>query len=133
MPVHAEEIIEPSGQDLSDLQKIYQDAPDWLLTPFASREALISSGIAQRRLLAGRFNDRLLAAALIEKQQTHWRLSHLCVRAVTRQRGVARRLLAEAQRLAHAAGKPLHLAAPAGHLESQALAAKTGLPLKPLQ
>lgn len=132
MPVLAEEIIEPSSQDLIDLQKIYQDAPEWLLTPFASREALIESGIARRRFLAARFNERLLAAALIEKEQNHWRLSHLCVRSVTRQRGVARRLLAEAQRLAGEAGKPLHLAAPDGHLESQALAAKTGLPLEKL-
>ena len=108
MPVLAEEIIEPSSQDLIDLQKIYQDAPEWLLAPFASREALIESGIARRRFLAARFNERLLAAALIEKEQNHWRLSHLCVRSVTRQRGVARRLLAEAQRLAGEAGKTLH-------------------------
>ena len=51
---------------------------------------------------------------------------------VHRQRGVGRRLLDESQRLASAAGLPLHLAAPAGHLESQALAARTGLPLDAL-
>lgn len=129
MPVLVEEINEPSSQDLSDLNKIFQDAPDWMLAPFASRQALLEAALANRQLLAGRFNDRLLGAALIEKGEQHWRLSHLCVRAVTRKRGVARRLLDEAQRLANAAGKPLHLAAPADHLESQALAAKTGLPL----
>ena len=132
MPVLLEEINEPTDQDLIDLQKIYHDAPDWLLAPFVSREALIDSSLAERRFIAGRFNDRLLAAALIEKSQNHWCLSHLCVRRVTRQRGVARRLLTEAQRLAREAGKPLHLAAPDGHLESQALAAKTGLPLEKL-
>lgn len=132
MPVLAEEINEPSGQDLTDLQKIYSDAPDWLIAPFANREALIATGTAERRFLAGRFNDRLLAAALIEKGESHWHLSHLCVRTVTRKRGVARRLLAEAQRMAAEAGKTLHLAAPHDHLESQALAAKAGLPLKRL-
>jgi GNAT superfamily N-acetyltransferase len=132
MPVLVEEISEPSSQDSRDLQKIFQDAPDWLIAPFADRDALVQTAIARRQLLAGRFNDRLLAAAIVEKGENHWRLSHLCVRTVTRKRGVARRLLAEAQRLAGEAGKPLHLAAPAGHLESQALAAKTGLPLNPL-
>jgi GNAT superfamily N-acetyltransferase len=132
MPVLVEEIIEPSSQDLSDLQKVFKDAPDWLIAPFANREELVETAIAQRQLLAGRFNDRLLAAAIVEKGENHWRLSHLCVRTVTRKRGVARRLLAETQRLAAEAGKPLHLAAPANHLESQALAARFGLPLHPL-
>jgi GNAT superfamily N-acetyltransferase len=132
MPVRVDVINEPSSQDLTDLQKIYQDAPDWLIAPFANRETLIATGLAEHRFIAGRFNDRLLAAALFEKGEHHWCLSHLCVRSVTRKRGVARRLLAEAQRLASEAGKTLHLAAPQGHLESQALAAKTGLPLAPL-
>lgn len=132
MPVLVEEINEPSGQDLLGLQKIYDDAPEWLIAPFASREALIETAIAQQQLVAGRFNDRLLAAAIVEKRENHWRLSHLCVRSVTRKRGVARRLLDETRRLAAEAGKPLHLAAPQGHLESQALAARTGLPLETL-
>lgn len=132
MPVLVEEINEPSSQDLTDLNKVYQDAPEWLLAPFASRDELISSALANRQLMAGRFNDRLLAAAIVEKGEAAWQLSHLCVRTVTRKRGVARRLLAEVQRLAQEAGKPLHLAAPANHLESQALAARTGLPLHAL-
>lgn len=132
MPVLVEEINEPSSQDLTDLNKVYQDAPEWLLAPFASRDELISTALANRQLMAGRFNDRLLAAAIVEKGEAAWQLSHLCVRTVTRKRGVARRLLAEVQRLAHEAGKPLHLAAPANHLESQALAARTGLPLHAL-
>lgn len=132
MPVLVEEINQPSSQDLTDLQKIYQDAPDWLIAPFGDRQELIDCGIAEQRFLAGRFNDRLLVAALVEKRQDGWRLSHLCVRQVTRKRGVARRLLDEAQRLAAAAGCPLLLAAPRDHLESQALAARTGLLLQAL-
>ena len=130
MPVYVEFVRQPSAQDRSDLAKVYTDAPAWLLAPHADADALIAAGIASGRLIAGRFNDRLLGAALLEQGADCWRLSHLCVRQITRQRGVGRRLLDESQRLASAAGLPLHLAAPAGHLESQALAARTGLPLQ---
>jgi len=132
MPVVVEIVSAPSAQDSADLAKIYADAPAWLLAPYADAEALIGAGIAQGELIAGRFNDRLLGAALLEKSEQRWRLSHLCVRAITRRRGVGRRLLDEAKRLADEAGKPLYLAAPKDHLESQALAARTQLPLESL-
>ena len=132
MPVIVETVSAPSAQDRSDLEKIYADAPDWLLPPFADAAELIGQAIARGQLLAGRFNDRLLGAALLENGEDHWRLSHLCVRKVTRQRGVGRRLVDEATRLAREAGKPLHLAAPRDHLETQALAARLHLPLDPL-
>ncbi|CAD5105913.1 acetyl-CoA sensor PanZ family protein [Zestomonas carbonaria] len=132
MPVIVEAVRQPSDQDRSDLAKIYADAPDWLLAPHADGAALVAAGLAAGTLIAGRFNDRLLGAALLERGDGHWRLSHLCVRKVTRGRGVGQRLLDEARRLAREAGAPLHLAAPAGHLESQALAARAGLPLDSL-
>jgi GNAT superfamily N-acetyltransferase len=132
MPVIVEAVSAPSAQDRSDLAKIYADAPTWLLVPYADGAALIDAGIARGELLAGRFNDRLLGAALLERGPQRWRLSHLCVRSITRGRGVGRRLLDEAKRLAAEAGRPLYLAAPADHLESQALAARTQLPLEPL-
>ena len=132
MPVYVETVTQPSPQDRSDLAKIYADAPAWLLTPHASAEALIESALADGSLIAGRFNDRLLGAAVLQRGDSVWRLSHLCVRKLTRQRGVGRRLLEESQRLAAQAGKPLHLAAPAGHLEASALAARLHLPLDPL-
>lgn len=132
MPVYVETVTQPSPQDRSDLAKIYADAPAWLLTPHASAEALIESALADGSLIAGRFNDRLLGAAVLQRGDSAWRLSHLCVRKLTRQRGVGRRLLEETQRLAAQAGKPLRLAAPAGHLEASALAARLHLPLDPL-
>jgi GNAT superfamily N-acetyltransferase len=110
MPVYLEFVRQPSAQDHSDLAKIYADAPAWLLAPHANAEALIAAGSANGQLIAGRFNDRLLGAALLEQGQDCWRLAHLCVRKITRNRGVGRRLLDEAQRLATEAGKPLHLA-----------------------
>jgi GNAT superfamily N-acetyltransferase len=132
MPVYVESVTQPSPQDLTDLAKIYADAPEWLLTPYASAEALIAAALADGSLIAGRFNDRLLGAALLQRGDDAWRLSHLCVRKLTRKRGVGRRLLEETQRQASEAGKPLRLAAPAGHLEASALAARTHLPLDPL-
>ena len=132
MPVLVETVSRPSAQDHTDLGKVYADAPDWLLAPYASVDALLADGIGSGQLIAGRFNDRLLGAALLQRGDTHWRLSHLCVRKVTRKRGVGRRILDEARRLAREAGKPLHLAAPRDHLESQALAAHTNLPLDDL-
>ncbi|MDI9738631.1 acetyl-CoA sensor PanZ family protein, partial [Stutzerimonas stutzeri] len=36
MPVYVESVTQPSPQDLTDLAKIYADAPEWLLTPYAS-------------------------------------------------------------------------------------------------
>lgn len=132
MPVLVQSLSAPSPQDLSDLVKVYADAPAWLLAPYPDAQTLIAAGLASGELLAGRFNDRLLGAALLQRGEQQWRLSHLCVRALTRRRGVGQRLLDETRRLALEAGKPLHLAAPTDHLESQALAARTGLPLDSL-
>lgn len=132
MPVYVESVIQPSPQDLTDLAKIYADAPEWLLAPHANAEALIESAFAEGSLIAGRFNDRLLGAALLQRNDSTWRLSHLCVRKVTRKRGVGRRLLEESQRQADLAGACLQLAAPVDNLEIQALAARNQLVLKPL-
>lgn len=130
MPVYIEKVAAPNPQDRTDLAKIYADAPTWLLAPHADAAALIATGIERDTLVAARFNDRLLGAALLEKGENRWLLSHLCVRKITRRRGVARRLIDEARRLAREDGKPLHLAAPQGHPESQTFAAHLQLPLE---
>lgn len=132
MPVYVETVSQPSDQDHIDLAKIYADAPAWLFAPHADGAALVAAGVARGVLIAGRFNDRLLGAALLERFEDRWRLSHLCVRNITRRRGVARRLLDEARRRAAEANMPLYLAAPKDHLESQALAARSQLPLEVL-
>lgn len=132
MPVYVETLTEPSTQDRIDLTKIFADAPAWLLAPHADAEALIQAALADGSLVAGRFNDRLLGAALLQRDTRHWRLSHLCVRRITRRRGVGRRIIEEARRQAHEAGCQLQLAAPAEQLETQALAARMQLELVPL-
>lgn len=130
MPVVVQHLTQPSDQDRQDLLKIYADAPSWLLAPFAGPEELVVRGLAEGRLFAGRFNDRLLGAAWIERDGEAWRLSRLCVRQLTRNRGVARRLLEEAQRMAVLQGAALRLSAPQGQPEAERFAEHLGLKLE---
>ena len=129
MPVVFEALTHATEQDRQDLHKIYLDAPDWLLADLGDTSTLIDNALASGQWVAGRFNDRLLGAARLDRQAEAWQLSCLCVRKVTRRRGVAERLLSEARRLANQAGAELRLLAPPGHLEAQALAAKLHLTL----
>ena len=46
MPVIVEAVTQPSAQDRVDLEKIYADAPAWLLAPHADAGALIDAGVA---------------------------------------------------------------------------------------
>ena len=122
MPVYFESATQPSAQDLADLEKIYADAPNWLLAPYADAAALLQHGLSSDTLVTGRFNSRLLGAALLEKHADRWLLSHLCVRELTRKRGVARRILQEATRLAGEAGTVLQVVIPADQAELRQLA-----------
>lgn len=131
MPVVVQHLTQSSEQDRQDLLKIYADAPDWLLTPFVDAQELVARGLAEGKLFTGRFNDRLLGAAWIERDADNWRLSRLCVRRVTRQRGVARRLLEEAQRLAVLQGAGLTLIADSDQAEAADFARHLGLTLQP--
>ncbi|MGF6198153.1 acetyl-CoA sensor PanZ family protein [Pseudomonas laurylsulfatiphila] len=129
MPIIVEPLNQATSQDRQDLQKIYRDAPDWLFAPFSGEAQLIEDCLRDGTLIAGRFNDRLLGAARLQRHPDAWHLSQICVRKITRRRGVAERLVAEAQKMAAQSGMTLRLLAPAGHLEAQALAAKLKLPL----
>lgn len=129
MPIVVESLTDVTYQDQQDLQKIYSDAPTWLLEPFNDASQLITVSLDEGSLLAGRFNDRLLGAARLHRQPGVWLLSQLCVRKVTRRRGVAERIVAQAQELARQNHATLRLLAPAGLLEAQALAGKLQVPL----
>ncbi|UZE06634.1 aspartate 1-decarboxylase autocleavage activator PanM [Pseudomonas corrugata] len=129
MPIVVEHLIEATGQDRQDLHKIYLDAPPWLLEPFSDATQLVQDYLHDSSLIAARFNDRLLGAARLQRHRNVWHLSQMCVRSVTRRRGVAERLVSEAQRMARREGAELRLLAPAGHLMAQALAAKLKLAL----
>ncbi|KAB7894488.1 aspartate 1-decarboxylase autocleavage activator PanM [Rouxiella sp. S1S-2] len=76
-------------QDEIDLAKIWpqQQCADW------------HSGIVgQRMIFAARFNDRLLAAVKVSVAGTKAELGDLCVREVTRRRGVGFYLIEDLQR-----------------------------------
>jgi ribosomal protein S18 acetylase RimI-like enzyme len=132
MPIIVQALKDASYQDQQDLQKIYRDAPEWLLAPFSGEAELIESALADGTLIAGRFNDRLLGAGILQRHHDVWYLSHLCVRKVTRRRGVAERLVNQARKMASQAGAELRLLAPIGQFEAQALAAKLQVPLEVL-
>ncbi len=129
MPVLIETLTQPGPQDRADLARIYAEAPAALLAPWSRADDLLEAGLAGQTLLAARFNGRLLGAALLLQQPEGWRLAHLCVRALTRRRGVGRRLAECAARQAAAAGQPLSLQAPAGLAGAAAFAHALQLPL----
>jgi ribosomal protein S18 acetylase RimI-like enzyme len=132
MPIVVQALKDASYQDQQDLQKIYRDAPEWLFAPFCGETSLIESVLADGTFIAGRFNDRLLGAGRLQRHQGVWYLSHLCVRKVTRRRGVAERLVNQARKMASQSGAELRLLAPIGQFEAQALAAKLQVPLEVL-
>ncbi|WP_330927426.1 acetyl-CoA sensor PanZ family protein [Candidatus Sororendozoicomonas aggregata] len=117
MPVTIEEIIQPSSQDRDDLQKIYEDAPSWMLdnwrsTDHSSAIARLLDTVAQtedQHLYAARFNHRLLGALIVDKQNDRWLIHHLCVRQLTRGRGVGSRLLRVVTQKALTKGKAITL------------------------
>jgi ribosomal protein S18 acetylase RimI-like enzyme len=95
MPIILEEITQPSPEDHNDLVKIYQDYPKTLGKDLHSDldnwiENRLNSG---QIIFGGRFNGRLLAAIWSTKEPLELKLELLCVRKLTRRRGVARQLL----------------------------------------
>jgi hypothetical protein len=89
MPLKLEKVESPSAQDIIDLEKLYRDYPTEFR--FDDLQALLKNN-AGTSLYAGRFNDRLIAAITVTEQEPIT-LNHLCTRAITRNRGVAKELL----------------------------------------
>ncbi|MBL4826238.1 MAG: acetyl-CoA sensor PanZ family protein [Spongiibacteraceae bacterium] len=105
MPVILEKMTKPSAQDSLDLIKIYQndtertidECPEWI-----NKQMAIG-----KHLFAGRFNGRLVACIWVTPSPKWWQLESLCVRDITRRRGVARQLLTLLTREALAKGVSL--------------------------
>ena len=95
MPVHMEWIESPSEQDWVDLNKLYKEAPaHWFATQGDAKTYIDEKTSASYQLLAGRFNDRLIAAAALKpSEEGSFEVEDLCVRQVTQERGVAKQLL----------------------------------------
>jgi len=123
MPVFLEVITQPDDQDRRDLVKVLADWPSTLPAlhaPDQDTGAWLDSLLADARhvLFGGRFNGRLIAAVWLEHASPgRLRLRALCVRGLTRRRGVGERLLVllgewlDAQQLALECDLPLPLPA----------------------
>lgn len=95
MPVILEQITKPSPDDLKDLIAIYQDYP-YKTCPEGENSTAqwIESKLSQQQhLLTGRFNGRLITAIWATITPQGMQLHDLCVRGLTRRRGVARQFL----------------------------------------
>lgn len=99
MPVHLEWVSSPTEQDLVDLNKLLAEAPaEWL--PAGSKDAakdyLQQAKNHNHQIAAGRFNDRLIATALVSPvpgKDNTLEIDQMIVRSITRQRGVAKQML----------------------------------------
>ncbi|PWC17540.1 aspartate 1-decarboxylase autocleavage activator PanM [Brenneria roseae subsp. roseae] len=89
MKLTVECLTQFSQQDKIDLSKIW---------PHQNIERLEGSLNVDRRLFAARFNDRLLAAVLVEIEGEYAELSDLLVRETTRRRGVGLYLIDEVRK-----------------------------------
>lgn len=102
MPIYLDWLDEPNEQDRIDLDKLYLDAPEqWQQDNGQPLNAHWAAAHVnpQTKLAMGRFNDRVVAAVwLIQQSETssqsyQFTLDKLCVRKITRQRGVAKQLI----------------------------------------
>lgn len=83
---------------VEQLEKIYTDAqPERLaqLPNVDSAKSFVEYILhsPDHSFYCGLFNERLIAALVVSKSDDYWQVSHLCVRSVTRRRGVGSRLL----------------------------------------
>ena len=111
MPVFIEHLTSLVPEDHVDIEKIRNDAPEWLSTSQTIEEWLNQPG---RKFFGARFNDRLLGAALVDESDNSWNLTWLCVRKVTRNRCVGQRIVSELERMAKESGYDFTVTLPAG-------------------
>lgn len=102
MPLVVELLENFSDQDLRDLDTLASE------TPQGARGT--GEGVLN---FCGRFNSRLLAIAVVQPLDGEWQLQRVAVRALTRRRGVGRRLLEVVEERARAQGLALGAVAPA--------------------
>ena len=102
MPIYLQWLDEPSEQDSTDLDKLYADAPAQWLSDVGQING--AGWVLEKRkrgelVALGRFNDRIVCGACLVLQPDSQPLSYLyevkqlCVRRITRERGVAKQLL----------------------------------------
>jgi len=114
MPIFIERIAEPTAADFNDLVKIYSDYPVELATTNSSQALSLwlrkQLSNPQNTLYAARFNGRLLGAMWIFKaSEQNWKLEYLCVRELTRRRGIGDKLISEILMYAKESGAELDI------------------------
>jgi len=124
MPIICQLVQTPSAQDRIDIHKIFRDYPE-PVNP-TDVDAWLDAG----ELYAASFNDRLLGACRLTSQADRWQVDYLCVRALTRRRGVAYKLVLDLKQLANDSNRTLSCHVPS-HLEAAALHLLTKMGLSP--
>lgn len=127
MPIHLQWLDEPNQQDCIDLDKLYADAPEsWAVNSVCdsgSEWALGQLGLGALVAL-GRFNDRIVCAACVIRQSEVstqpylYDVKQVCVRSITRERGVAKQLLVRLCQWADDTTSSLFITDEAGKLAS---------------
>ncbi|EPC02902.1 hypothetical protein L861_24150 [Litchfieldella anticariensis FP35 = DSM 16096] len=112
-------------QVAQDLSRIYADAPTERL-PLPADEFILQHLSRGDFFCCARFNDRLLGAVAVIRDNEAWWLSHFCVRKTTRRRGVGSRLLALVAESAHAEGLVLRVAVSSLMMGDQLLLSRLG-------
>lgn len=119
MPVLLTTVNDKTDQArVEQLEKIYADAQPERLAQLPNVDSAKSfvENILQspdHTFYCGLFNERLIAALVASQDDNYWQVSHLCVRSVTRRRGVGSRLLTLVIEAARAEGKAIRVAADA--------------------
>jgi len=124
MPIISQLVQNPSAQDRIDIHKIFRDYPE----PVNPTD--VDTWLDAGELYAASFNDRLLGACRLVSQADRWQVDYLCVRTVTRRRGVAYKLVLDLKQLASDSNRALFCHVPA-HLEAAALHLLTKMGLSP--
>ena len=116
MPILIEALpAQPDPSDLNDLQKIYRDAPNGLLPESCDVDDTADLLATLRpdvdtQLYGARFNGRLLGAVVARESAHALVTCYLCVRKVTRNRGVGKRIMDVLHQITDEQNRALHYA-----------------------
>lgn len=127
MPITVAAFNKANAQDYSDLIKIYSD--DERFKSLSEIKTFLDQlqSSTSRTLYTARFNDRLLGAATVLQQQpSHWQITNICVREVTRRRRVATEILRQLCTIASSHKQTLWLELPSTFVGASSLLTELG-------
>ena len=89
MPVTVSQVDLDDPVQRADLEKIYADSPIWMRRDLSPEDFLEQWIVPCDQIWGGWFNGRILGSVGIRKTDEGQQLIGICVREVTRRRGVA--------------------------------------------